>query len=239
MDCRTAQLLAPFARPNCPEMDTETLGIWNAHVTSCPECAVAIANENRWDDLLSEQMRALPEAGQGLNRLNHELNRRVWNRRLQRSGSALAASLVVGFSILFWPRPEVISLDLEQFLVAQTQGDRRSEVETWLQRHHLAFRPKTPFQYERIVSFGMSDLQGKDVPMFYFWNAERRLHARVYLIRKNQFDFQQLLAERMSDPSTGTLVQFIPDAEIPETQGYLAITNSETLDPFLDLGNYL
>jgi hypothetical protein len=115
MDCRTARLLVPFARPGVTELERADLAALKQHLADCPDCRLEVEAERTLDAVLSRAMRAVPVPASLRDRLLAKLGeqrRRVYARWAVR-GLTAAAGLLLTCLIIYKLFPE----NVEELLV--------------------------------------------------------------------------------------------------------------------------
>jgi hypothetical protein len=183
MDCRTAQLLMDFARPQAHELADEDLRAFEDHVTACPDCGSMAASERRIDEHLGKAMRAVevPDTLRNhlLNRLDAERN--DWYKRWAGHGMRIAVAaaacllLVIGgvwgySQYAYWNRPEPNLDALNTFLF----GENVSPPDRAMVEQRFKIPPQRiitvlpDLNYRYLTTSGMADFQGQLVPQLVF-----------------------------------------------------------------------
>jgi hypothetical protein len=241
MDCRTARLLLDYHRPRAAELPAEDAAELERHLASCPDCDGLCRAGQRMDDHVGRALRAVPVPDKLRDRLLGRLKterRRVLRRKLLWSGgvAATAAAAVVAALFVVWQltphKPP--QLDFQTVLAEQfTNYDSPSaeKVEQWFQeKRHVTMVAPTQFQYIYLAERDLGDFQGKRVPKLVFVRDTPAgvTRAHVYVLTRDQFDFDSLLAldERVS---FGLRIKVLK-SDSPDVK-YLVIYEGENLKP--------
>jgi hypothetical protein len=198
MDCKTAQLLLDFARPQARELEAEEATALENHLDRCPDCHSQARSERQLDDCLGKAMRQV-EVPAGLRDqllAKLESERGDWYRQRFAHGARLAvaaaAALLLAWGVWYWVKDRFAApIDPGQVVDAvklEASEDPRTRTEAALRRmgvdsalsqsldyHFLAYPP---------VKAELPGYPGRMVPMLIFEGSGRK--ARVYLIRDKE-----------------------------------------------------
>ena len=121
MDCRTARLLLPFARPGGEELERADQLALEQHLAECPDCRLEVEAERTLDGVFAHAMRTVPIPAGLRTRLLTKLTgqRRRYYVRWAARGCAAAALLLVTFLWFYRAFPDKI----EQIIVRRTEPD--------------------------------------------------------------------------------------------------------------------
>jgi hypothetical protein len=197
MDCRTAQLLLAFARPNAGELEAGAAEALDRHLAECSECGSLARTEHQVDGRLGVAMRDVPlpaDLGQRLlTRLQAE--RKAWYRNLPRRhprlAAAVAALLLLGIALTVYlavrsPRP----LDLPA--LAQKWNSQvlasPEEVEKAFEKGGFKIIAPPGFNYQYLDSYELQAFAGTLVPHLLFIRGSN--HASVYILSGSQFNIR-------------------------------------------------
>jgi hypothetical protein len=197
MDCKTARLLLPFARPHRCELEQTEAGALEGHLDHCPDCHSLAQHEDAFDQRLGRAMRQV-EVPAGLREqllARLEAERGDWYRRRFAQHARLAAAaailLVLGWTGWHWVRDRVQApIDPEKVVEAfgnQAAEDPRLRAEATLK--HLGVEAPLPphlFNYNLLVPpAALTELPGHPgcrVPLLLFEGNGRR--AWVYVVKE-------------------------------------------------------
>ena len=243
MDCKTAQFLLEFSRPGRVELGAAEAADVEAHLAACPDCGALARAERAFDARVGEAMLAVrvPHGLKGriLDRL--AADRGAWyRRRIWQGVGAAAAVLLAVFLGVNWERQRVQPLD--PYRIAQAEANqphsdpRGEEVFAWLRQQGIEANPSVVFDYSLVMAQGLTEFQGKTVPMLLFVRFEQggAVHwARMYVVRSGQFDLKHLPDESGVASSGNLQVQILRDLDRPHRVAYVVVYNSDSLRPFL------
>jgi hypothetical protein len=212
MDCRTAQLLMDFVRPQAHELADEDVRAFEDHVTACPDCGSMAASERRIDEHLGKAMRAVevPDTLRNhlLNRLDAERN--DWYKRWAGHGMRVAVAaaaclfLVIGgvygysqYRYLNRPEPKLDLVKTEIFEITVSPPDR-SKVEKWF-KEELGIATVLPdLKYRYLTTKGEGVFQGQKVPQLIFNLDDETItpavhqNAVIYVLSEKHFNLSEL-----------------------------------------------
>src|SRR5438128_7247227 len=111
MDCRTARMLMPFARPPV-ELPAEERALVERHLAECPECRESARREQQFDAAIARAMKSI-EAPAGLReqigtRLAQQRGRTIQRRTLQAVALAASVLFAVSFPLGWWSSRTII-----------------------------------------------------------------------------------------------------------------------------------
>jgi hypothetical protein len=242
MDHTTARMMASLLGRHGSELTSEQADAdaaeLDAYLALHPDCAALVRADKAIDDRMAVAMKAVDvPAGLKAKILDATATQRgSWFRNRAIAGSAVAATVflgiggVIGYQILNAP-----TLHLES-IVAEAD-DPRGEVDR-LFRGRSPFNPERPFNMNLMATAGMSKFQGRDVPTLYFLNVSKNAHAKVHVVRDNDFHWKGLRDRLRQNPAQvssiyGNQVAILEDA-LRGDVGYIVIFTGDTIDLFLD-----
>ncbi len=204
MDCKTARLLIALNDPSGRELPAEDIGMLDAHVSTCPDCAHAAEHEKQLDSWLGPAIRAVPTPidlkARILCRLDMQQRPRIrrWVRPLILAASAAAAALVVCAWFAFGPYSKKPAPDIEA-IKNRDNPSSPQEVER-LFRSHYGIHVVAPkqFDYKYLVECKMEPHQKKQVPVLVFSRliGGRTVFARAFIFSESDFDLSRVDEER-------------------------------------------
>jgi hypothetical protein len=196
MDCKNARLVLEVAHPLATELDARDKEELAGHLADCPDCGSWAETEHRVEDYLGKAIRTVPIPPELSHRILGRLHveRLAWYRlRAVRAASVAAVLLVVlvlGWA-LWWnkkPTPDwnAVCYDVSQFLYTA------HDVEDSFAARDVAMTAPPQFDYGHLVSHGMRDFQGQQVPYLLFLNPGGKdrppAFAEVYVLSNRQFN---------------------------------------------------
>ena len=248
MDCRTAQLLIDFARPQARELPDEDLRAFEDHVAGCPDCSTMAANERRIDEHLGKAMRAVevPDTLRShlLNRLDAERNDwyKHWAGHGMRIAVAAAACLLLvvggawGYSQYRYanrPEPNLELVKTEIFEFAVSPPDR-VKVEKWFKEEWGIATVLPDLKYKYLTTKGEGVFQGQKVPQMVFnLNDETKTpaiheNAVVYVLSDRHFKLSELAT---GEPSISGYAYNVSVLHQPGgSYAYIIVHTGNTLD---------
>jgi anti-sigma factor RsiW len=242
MDCRTARLLLDFSRPRCSELrPSEALDLEN-HLHGCPECDALARTDRRADEHLGRSMREVPLPVGLRQRVMDRLAKDRAARRqrwLVRAAGVAAAFLLVAVSWWLWAAATVPALDVdrihEQAFREQVESPDSGKVTAWFREkyHVTTVAPsqigEAALNYNLLVSYGMEDLLGQQVPMLRFRQGANT--ARVYIVTDWQFRIKDV-TDGAVFPGSGQNISVWKHPSNPHL-AYVIVYTGESLRPFL------
>jgi hypothetical protein len=239
VDCNTARLLATFFGRPGSDLAPEDAADLDAHLAACPKCAAVVKFERAFDDRLARAMRAVavPAGLKGRLLDGVAAQRGAWYREKAYALVGLAACvlLTVG-GVVAWQVAAAPVLTQEK-LVAQADEEvqnRTKVVADVLGERGLAFAPERPLDLNLLEVAGVGRLLGREVPVLYFVNGAKNARAKVYVVRKSDFDWTRLPQDGSSVPSVyGHQVAVIRDARRSDV-AYVVVFTGAGLELFLE-----
>lgn len=239
MDCNTARLLATFFGRPGSELTPEDAAALDAHLATCPKCSGLVRFERAFDDRVAKAIIAVPIPGGLKGRLLDGVaaQRGAWYREKAYALIGLAACvlLTVG-GVIAWQVATAPVLTREQ-LVAEADTDvqnRSLAVTDVLGERGLEFAPAKPFDLNQLEVVGIGRLLGRKVPVLYFVNVAKNARAKVYVVRKADFDWTKLPEDGSSVPSVyGHQVAVIRDSRRSDV-AYVVVFTGAGLELFLE-----
>ena len=145
---------------------------------------------------------------------------------------ATAASLIA--TVVLWQvylKPATVNLEALDRAEEQKYGAPSAEaVQHWFQeqRHVEMVAPKQ-FEYAYLAEYDLTMLQGKPVPKLVFQHVDNNgiTRARVFVLKPEQFDLQQLPDEVQGYSERIDILK-----ESPQT-AFVIVSSGETLKPLL------
>jgi Protein of unknown function (DUF3379) len=238
MDCMTARILAELPgnrAPNASELPVEDAADLGQHLQSCSECRCFIELERKLDAPIARAMQAVPVPPGLKSRILDQLatQRGALHRRRFFYAAAAAACVVAAVGLLTWKPQNQVRFDINQFVINADRyvEDPKPEVDAWLTAQGIQYQPPIAFDPRFLASHGMQTVQGKQVPMLYYRNAERNVFAKVYVLRGDDFDLTGL-PKTYSGSSGYGHVEILPDPAQPTKLAYVIVFTGDSLDPF-------
>jgi hypothetical protein len=200
MDCKTARLLFDYYRPGGRELDRAEIAALDDHLASCPECDALCRAERAVDQQIARAMRAVPIPPGLEERIRARLASPAPARRpaFWRVAAAAAVLLLcswVGYRA--WTvRPPVFAID-EYWHAIRFQRPTFETVQADLRRlGHGQVQPPANYNYEYLVAWGVTQLQGQVVPQLVFVRDPDRhqpgAYAQVLILSADRFDLSAL-----------------------------------------------
>jgi Putative zinc-finger len=239
VDCNTARLLATFFGRPGSELAPEDAAALDAHLAGCPKCAGLVHFERAFDDRIARAMKAvaIPAGLKGRLLDGVAAQRGAWYREKAYAVVGLAACVLLTIGgVVAWQVSTAPVLTQEK-LVAQADEEVQNPskvVADVLGRQGIEFAPERPFDLNGLQVAGMGRLLGRDVPVLYFVNGPKNARAKVYVVRKADFDWTKLPQDGSSVPSVyGYQVAVIRDARRSDV-GYVVVFTGAGLELFLE-----
>src|SRR5262245_60273664 len=110
MDCKTARLFVPFARPECTELEPADRDALEGHLAECPDCRLEVEAEQSLNGVFGRAMRSVPIPAGLRERLLTRLagQRRRFYARWAVRGFTAAAGLLLACLIIYRAFPDEI-----------------------------------------------------------------------------------------------------------------------------------
>ena len=238
MNCKTALMLKEITGGQPGELPAEDFAALEKHFSECPSCQDALQAQEAEDQPIRIAMKNVPIPnglqGRILDRLRHERGavhrRRIWWT------TAAASLLFLLFGMFYWQPRSRSKLDLNQIVYHADQFNEnpKEELNAWLAKNEARFQLAKPFDPHLLAFYGMSSLQGKQVPMLYFRSQEhgQPVFAQVFLVNTRDFDLASLPQSFSGSSARRYQLQVYRDAELPNEWAYIILFDSDTLDPF-------
>jgi hypothetical protein len=236
-------MLITFFGRQGTELAPEDAADLNAHLAGCPGCAAAVRFERAFDDRVARAMLAVPVPSNLKAKLLDGIaaQRGAWYRQkfYALAGLAAAVVLAVGGVIAYQiqnARDLTIAGIVEQEDARAQAQERAAYVDRFLRDHgRPAFRPERPFDMNQLELVGMSDLDGKEVPVLYFMNTPKNARAKVYVVRDTEFNWKNLPEDGSSQPGGlfGHQVALVRDRERSGV-AYVVVFTGAGLELFLE-----
>jgi hypothetical protein len=130
------------------------------------------------------------------------------------------------------------TLDLDQVL-AQADNDARSprdHADRILRDEGVDFDPhQLRFDMMLLSAVGKENLQGHQVPVLYFQNTRKNSTAKVFVVKKTQFDWDGLKGQ----PAVQSLEGFghqvvLLEHAVRDDRAYVVVFTGGSLEPFLE-----
>ena len=238
MDCMTARILAELRgnrAASASELPAEDAAELDRHLQSCSECRRRIERERRLDAPIARAMQSAP--------VPLALKSRIFDRLATQQGAlhrrrffyaaAAAACVFAVVGLLTWKPQRQVKFDVNEFVMNADRyvEDPKPQVDAWLAAQGIHYQPPVAFDPRLLASHGMVTIQGKQVPMLYYRNAERNVFAQVYILRVDDFDLSSL-PRSFSGSSGYGHVEIMLDAAQPTKLAYVIVFTGDSLDPF-------
>lgn len=241
MDCTTARMLATFFGRGGAELAADDATALAAHLAACPACAAAVQQERAFDDRIGQAMLAVPVPANLHAKLLDGLavQQGAAHRHKFFGAAALAASvLVVAAGVIGWRILHAPTLDLDQVLAQADDSARapRDHAERLLRDEGVDFDPyNLRFDMMLLSAVGKENLQGQQVPTLYFQNTRKNSTAKVFVIKKTQFDWNGLKGQPpvQNHEGFGHQVVLLEHA-VRDDRAYVVVFTGGSLEPFLD-----
>jgi hypothetical protein len=199
MDCNNARLVLEVAHPLATELDARDKQELASHLADCPDCGSWAETEQRLEDYVGKAIRAVPVPPQLSQRILGRLHveRLAWYRLRAVRAAGVAAVLLVVLVLgwVFWwskkPAPDwgAFRYEVSQFLYTA------HDVEDSFAARDVTMTAPPQFDYGHLVSQGLRDFQGQQVPYLVFLNLGGKdrppAMAEVYVLSTRQFDIQE------------------------------------------------
>jgi anti-sigma factor RsiW len=205
MDCRTARMLMPFARPT-GELPAEEQALVEQHLAECPECRVVLRHEQQFDAAVARAMRSV-EVPAGLRdqigvRLAQQRGRTIHRRAWQVVALAASVLLILSFSLGWYASRTTINADQlvqasDVQFVYEFNRSRESAADFFAARKVRVELP-TDLDYGLLARLDVVEFSGKDVARLEFQSGQNRL--QVYVLPSREFR----LAKNASTSSVGS-----------------------------------
>jgi hypothetical protein len=241
MDCKTARLLLDLLRPAGHELDDDETKALESHLAVCSDCSAIARAERRFDQQLGQAMCQV-EAPPGLRtsilaKLNKERGDSVRRQvaKTVRIAVGVAACFLVAFLIWNFRQHKLpeLSADAERDRLSgqQIDGPTKEKVEQWFaQEHGVRINAPEGFNYNCLVHYDLTPLQGKQTPLLLFQLPERKMWARVLVVSDTQFDLESLQDKSTSNSGGLTVQIWKPEGS---HQAFIIIFTGDDLRPFL------
>jgi len=192
-------MLLEFSRPGGGELDEIATAELEHHLAGCPECEEHSRGEQRLDQHLGQAMRQVEVP----DRLRSVLLARLAQEPANRSGKRLrwivglatsaAAVLLVGLGLLLWHSSQLPTVDLSYLPVHLFNDSSPSPKNIQESFRTLGYEVTIPedLNFNLLVTWGLSDFQGKQVPELVFRSPDGTKNARVYLVTSKQFTLRK------------------------------------------------
>jgi anti-sigma factor (TIGR02949 family) len=237
MDCKTARLLAELRGTRSDELPEEDAAALDDHLTTCPDCARALAAERRLDAPVARAMRAIPVPPGLKSRILDRLatERGAWHRRRFYQVAAAAAAVILAVGLFSWESQKRVIADPNQLLASLDRDAESPEarLNDWLAAQGVAYHPPAAFDPKWLGFYGWAEFQSKKVPLIYYNNPERNVFARVYILRDRDFNLSNLPPAFGGSSIHGFRLELFRDPAQPDKLAYVVVTNGDSLEPLL------
>jgi Putative zinc-finger len=240
VDCNTARMLVTFFGRQGSELAPEDAAELDTHLAACPACAADVRFERAFDDRVAKAMLAVPIPPNLKAKLldGVAVQRGAWYRQKFYVLAGMAATVLlsiggwVAWEIQRAPELTVNAIVLQEDARGQ---DQTAFVDRYLGEKGLSFRPERPFAMSQLEFVGMGDLNGKEVPVLYFFNGPKNARAKVYMVRDTDFKWKDLPQDGSSQPGGmfGHQVALVRDRNRSDI-GYVVVYTGAGLELFLE-----
>ena len=149
----------------------------------------------------------------------------------------MAASIVLVFgAVIAWQIGTAPELSPTQIIDQHDQAVMHpmADIDRVLGPRGLTFTPDQRFEMNQFESASIAPFQGKEVPVVVFRNAAKNAHARVYIVRDRDFNWNRLPKDGASVPSVyGFQLAVLGDRERSDV-AYIVVYTGSGLDLFLE-----
>jgi len=193
MDCRTAQLLMPFARPPA-ELPAEERALVERHLAECPACRESAGREQQFDAAVARAMK-LVDVPAGLRaqigvRLAAQHGRTIQRRTWQVAALAACVLLALSFPLGWWSSrtdidPNQLILFEEDQNNAVVVNPSRELAQAFLRARGVDVELPTDFDYRLLTHLDVVNFHGKHVAQLEFQNGPNR--AKIYVLPRRDF----------------------------------------------------
>jgi hypothetical protein len=211
----------------------------DTHLASCPKCAELVKFERAFDDRVAKAMLAVPVPVGLKSKLLDRVaaQRGSWYREKAYAVVGLAAVVVLtvggvlAYNIATAPVLTMSAIVNEADEEVQNPSRRVTAV---LDEHGLEFNPERAFDLNQFEMAGEGRLLGRKVPVLYFVNGAKNARAKVYVVRKSDFDWTQLPRDGSSVASVyGHQVAVLRDTRRKDV-AYVVVFTGAGLELFLE-----
>jgi hypothetical protein len=242
MDCKTAQLLLDYARPNSSELDATEARALENHLSACADCEPLARAERRADEVIGKAMRQVEVPDQLRARVLSRLEERQGEHRRRRIASSLryvgaaAAVLLVALGLWRWYTAPP-AFPVEQ-MVKQSQDwaispPDRQAVEAAFKSQGVAITAPD-YNYNHFTWMVLANVEGRPTPLLLFNNRAASQQALVYIVPDSQFDLNALPATPEGNDGYGYKCHIDPEGRHSRYVIYYTGENYHWLDPIRD-----
>jgi hypothetical protein len=232
-------MLVTFFGRQGSELAPDDAADLHTHLTACPKCADLVRFERAFDDRVAKAMLAVPVPAGLKGKLLDGVaaQRGAWYREKAYAVTALAACVLITVGgVIAWQIGTAPVLTNEQIVrEADDEVQNRTRiVSDVLGPRGLRFDPEKPFDLSQLEMAGVGRLLGREVPVLYFVNGAKNARAKVYVVRKADFDWTRLSRDGSSVPSVyGHQVAVVGDNSRSDV-AYVVVFTGAGLDLFLE-----
>jgi len=236
MDCMTARILAVLPGNRASELPPEDAADLDLHLQTCSKCRQSIDMERRLDVPIARAMQAVPVPPGLKSRILDQLatQRGALHRRRFFYAAAAAAAVFVAVGALTWTYQSQVKFDFNEFVLNADRyvEDPKREVDGWLKAQGIQYQPPVAFDPRLLACHGMQTIQGKQVPVLYYRNAERNVEAKVYILRADDFNLSALPRNDGGSSGLNGHVEIMLDPAQPTKLAYVVVFTGDSLEPF-------
>ena len=222
MRCETARTILELNLPRLGEADWRDIDAVEEHLKACAHCQAWWTDRAREDIHLAHAFCAV-QVPQGLaTSIANRLPAIPKKPRFATWVPCLVAASVLflgGLGFFFWPSPQSLDPEaLAALLETSPGGDGPTSHERMEQLIHsfarlgMTVRLPESLNYHQVVTHGITELQGRQVPQVLFQSEENGIRSLVKLLvlDSRQFDLSQYSVEQ--NAATNRQMELVPDS---------------------------
>lgn len=227
MRCETARTILELNLPRLGEADWRDLDAVENHLAGCPECHAWWSHRAEEDNRLAQAFRSVAVPNDLANKLVSRMPNRRPGGKSRGVLVGLAAAVLIlagGLGVVAWNRnpappldPDAVSrlLAIRSEVDGPTSHERMDQLVESFQRLGVEVRLPDSLNYNQVISFGVTELQGRKVPQVLFQTEDggNRSLVRLLVLDSKKFDLSQYSVEQ--NAGTNRQMELVPDSENP------------------------